>query len=159
MSSTKATKATKTTKSPLALAINLLLEDWWKSYKDSKENMVTGTNRRSRNSMRKAVCSKFEINSRNLDNWLDRNTRPQKDVWDELCRVLNDTEVNKKLIASAQDAYNAAKKSHVASSVHIAAPASSAAAVAMPAISPATAQATPAAPPAPAPLHFRPEIS
>ncbi|MCA3271414.1 MAG: hypothetical protein ING12_05395 [Roseomonas sp.] len=159
MSSTKATKATKTTKSDLALAINLLLEDWWKGYKDSKENTVIGTDKRRRRSMRKAVCSKFRIESRNLDNWLDRNTRPQKADWDELCRALNDTEVNKELIASAQDAYNASKKNHVASSADIAAPASSAAAVAMPATSPATAQATPAALPAPTPLRFLPDHS
>jgi len=160
MAETKATNQTKPTKSALALAINSLLEEWWKSFEDSAENFVKNDNKKRFRDMRSAAQVKLAIESPNLRRWLDENVKPRPSRWDELCRKLGNFNVSSSSIEAADAKYRAHKPARDkagGTSAHIAAPASSAAAVAMPVTSPATAQATPAALPAAAPLRFLPD--
>jgi hypothetical protein len=153
MSSTKATTATKTTnttKSDLALAINSLLEEWWKSFEGSTENFVKNEDKKRFHHMRSAVQKEFAISSLKLRRWLDKNVKPQPNEWDQLCRTLGNFKVEASLIQAADAKYLAHKPARDkagGTSAHIAAPASSAAA------------ATPAALPAPTPLRFLKERS
>jgi hypothetical protein len=160
MAETKATNQTKPTKSALALAINSLLEEWWKSFEDSAENFVKNDNKKRFRDMRSAAQVKLAIESPNLRRWLDENVKPRPSRWDELCRKLGNFNVSSSSIEAADAKYRAHKPARDkagGTSADIAAPASPAAAVAMPATSPATAQATPAALPAAAPLRFLPD--
>jgi hypothetical protein len=162
MAETKATNQTNRTKSALALAINSLLEEWWSSFEDSAENFVENGKIKKFRDMRSAVHNKFYIPPLKLKRWLDENVKPQPPQWDEFCRKLTNFKVEASLIQAADAKYLAHKPARDkagGTSAHIAAPASSAAAVAMQATSPATAQATPAALPAPTPLRFFKERS
>jgi hypothetical protein len=114
-----------------------------------------------------AVVTTFNLPVERLRRWLDGKHLSQRGNWAKLLAALKTQNVPEEKREALDKAYDAAKQAEsnlameddVASSAHIAALASSAAAVAMPATSPATAQATPAALPAPTPLRFLKERS